>query len=394
MSSDAPRRLRDTFGGPEWTWLRDKLRHRFEQEKPLPATMRCPRPSPEQKRAIASVLGKPEAAAVVPLGFLAERLRAAGLCDSLRDMVEILDGPIAPKAEKRRRTEAKWDALAERAANQLRDPRMDPEARRNFHTTAPWKRLSHQELEVAERLLDQVAKFFQHHREWRGRAPTRLAAEVFGDSHALDRDTALYRALALLAGRDPSSPREVWTHYRLIADEVSSHALVLGLRFRDSGAVTRGFNAFAEAGQPVRILMRHLRNPLDPEFPNGRLYVCENPSILEAAADQDHLRHPMLCVEGNPSRACMDLLGAATRAGADILYHGDFDWGGLRIANRVRTHCGEGFTPWRFDVEAYQRLKGGHPCAALPWRPTGIPNSPTPCASAPAVSMRNKSPES
>jgi len=366
MTADAHRRLRDTFGGPEWSWLRKKLRHRFEHDKPLPATMRCPSPSPAHDRAIAGVLGRPGAAAAVPLADLTERLRAAGLCSSLREMVEILDGPIIPKAERQRHTAAKWEHLAEQAAARLSDERMDPDARLEFHTPAPWKRLGHHDLEMAARLLEQVTRFFEVHQEWHGRSHTCLSAEIFGDSHALDRDTSLYRSLALLAGRDPAVPRAVWSHYGLIADAVSSHALTLGLRFRHTGAMAQGLNAFAEAGQPVRILMRYLRECLEPAIPEGRLYVCENPSVLEAAADHGRIQQPLLCVEGNPSQACMDLLTTVISTGAEIHYHGDFDWGGLRIANRVRSHCGTPFVPWRFDTSSYRRLRGGHPLRDTP----------------------------
>jgi len=35
-------------------------------------------------------------------------------------------------------------------------------------------------------------------------------------------------------------------------------------------------------------------------------------------------------------------------ASAGVRYHGDFDWGGLRIANRV--HELFGFEPWRYSA--------------------------------------------
>lgn len=366
MTPGAHRKLRDTFGGPEWTWLRQKLRARFERDAPLPATMRCPRPTPAQRHAIARVLGKPEGPPAVHLPTLEKRLRDAGLCHSLRDMIEQLDGPIDPKAENRRRQRAQWEHFAHRAANALAHIPADPDTLAAFRTPTPWKRLARRDLPAAEHLLQQTARFFRTHHEWEGQAPTRMAAHIFGDSHALDRDTPLYRALALLSGRDPAAHRDVWAHYRLVADEVSSHALVLGLRFQNTSPLARGFNTFADAGQPLRILLRHLREPLRPVLPDQKLYLCENPSILEAAADCGGDLHPLLCVEGNPSQACMDLLGAVLRSGARIHAHGDFDWGGLRIANRVRNHCGEQFIPWRFDAPTYLRLQGGFPLRGTP----------------------------
>ena len=361
MASDPHKRLRETFGGSEWVWLRDKVRHLFEQEKPLPATMRCPHASASQRRAIGAVLGKPEGAVVVPLEVLEERLQAAGLCDSLREMVEILDGPIVPKARHHREAEANWEDFAARAGELLTEFSADVELHPDISTPPFWKRISHRDRKDAEALLDQVICFLRQVSEWKGQAPTRVAAALYGNSHALDRDTALFRALASISQLDAALAREVWEFFGLVADEVSSHALVLGLQFQETGTFARGLNAFAESGQPTRILLRHFREPLELSIPKGRLHVCENPSILEAAADGGLLCHPLLCVEGNPSQACMDVLGLAVKAGAEIHYHGDFDWGGVRIANRVRTHVEGRFIPWQYDCNAYLKNEGGHP---------------------------------
>jgi hypothetical protein len=45
------------------------------------------------------------------------------------------------------------------------------------------------------------------------------------------------------------------------------------------------------------------------------------------------------------------LLRALRAAGARLLHHGDFDWGGIRIGNVL--HRQLSVEPWRFDTEAY-----------------------------------------
>jgi hypothetical protein len=45
--------------------------------------------------------------------------------------------------------------------------------------------------------------------------------------------------------------------------------------------------------------------------------------------------------------------------GAEFSYHGDFDWGGIRIASAVRMrlcHQHAGWQPWRYDRDAYETL--------------------------------------
>ena len=43
--------------------------------------------------------------------------------------------------------------------------------------------------------------------------------------------------------------------------------------------------------------------------------------------------------------------------GAEFRYHGDFDWGGIRIASAVRRRVSQGHScwqPWRYDIDAYE----------------------------------------
>jgi uncharacterized protein (TIGR02679 family) len=49
----------------------------------------------------------------------------------------------------------------------------------------------------------------------------------------------------------------------------------------------------------------------------------------------------------------MLLLRALVAAGAQLVHHGDFDWGGVRIGNVL--HARLPLAPWRFDTEAYLR---------------------------------------
>jgi uncharacterized protein (TIGR02679 family) len=68
-------------------------------------------------------------------------------------------------------------------------------------------------------------------------------------------------------------------------------------------------------------------------------------------------------------------------SGAEFSYHGDFDWGGVRIAAAVRHRVG--WRPWRYDHQAYEAaVSAAHPLAppagsaglagepaATPWDP-------------------------
>lgn len=52
-----------------------------------------------------------------------------------------------------------------------------------------------------------------------------------------------------------------------------------------------------------------------------------------------------------PAAAQRVLLKQLSDTGAKLLYHGDFDWAGIHIANNVMKLCR--CTPWRFGSEHY-----------------------------------------
>ncbi len=78
--------------------------------------------------------------------------------------------------------------------------------------------------------------------------------------------------------------------------------------------------------------------------------MCENPRVLEAALDAG-CRRAVVCTLGQPTVVVTLLLEQLRSAGAELRYHGDFDWPGITIANLlVGTHqC----FPWRFGATDY-----------------------------------------
>jgi uncharacterized protein (TIGR02679 family) len=77
--------------------------------------------------------------------------------------------------------------------------------------------------------------------------------------------------------------------------------------------------------------------------------------VVVAAAAERLGRHsaPLVCLEGVPSTAALELLGAMRRAGVAVAFHADFDWTGVRIGNLVAAHVGA--VPWRFAAKDYER---------------------------------------
>jgi uncharacterized protein (TIGR02679 family) len=137
-------------------------------------------------------------------------------------------------------------------------------------------------------------------------------------------------------------------------DELSSSVLCLGL---PGGSVTMIGQMLAlatEVGEPCVLTLRQLgRDRIDLGIGPSTVWMCENPIVLASAADELGPRcPPLVCVNGQPSAAVWRLLDLLAADGAQFRYHGDFDWGGLRIGNTVRARIP--WRPWRFDAAAYE----------------------------------------
>ena len=120
-------------------------------------------------------------------------------------------------------------------------------------------------------------------------------------------------------------------------------------------------NLHADAGEPYRISTRQLlrsglqftRSSLGP-----KVYVCENPTIVAAVANVLGSKSaPLISIEGQPKTSAHILLLQLRRAGIEILYHGDFDWPGIQIANLVIQRYGA--RPWRLRAEDYKNSPAG-----------------------------------
>jgi uncharacterized protein (TIGR02679 family) len=200
----------------------------------------------------------------------------------------------------------------------------------------------HDPVGLVERALDILADRFRS----TGSAGTvsrgDLAARMCGDAHALDDDRPLshlvLRGVATAYGVAPPASaaerRALWERIGVQVDAVSSTCLTFGIR-----------------GGLAHLTPWDLR--LSPVLipPGTPVLVCENPRVLEAFAE----RRPevvVVCTSGEPNLVTLDVLRALRDHGADLRYHGDFDWPGIAIANRlVRTLD---VRPWRMTAADYR----------------------------------------
>ncbi|MBA2323738.1 MAG: TIGR02679 family protein [Pseudonocardiales bacterium] len=362
MSPDP--RLARLLGGDELDWLVQRARHRLERGKPLTGLVTLAQASPQQRDALARLLGRrprPGAGLTVRWDAVDDVLRRSGMHpDGLASAIVALTGPIRDRAAEARAAERAWSAaftaldaviagrpvLAEWATN-LRTGGLIRRLAGTPETTAPL---------LAE--LSSVLAALPAEAEPIGR----FAERVLGSAHALDQDrplaTLVFGAAKVLGATPEGSGaawrREVWAGVRLLRDDLSNTVLVLGLPGDSASATGRVLATMGAAGQPTILTLRQIvADPPRLDLTGRTVSICENPVVVGLAADRLASRcPPLVCVGGQPGAAVMHLLRLLGSSGGQLRYHGDFDWGGVRIGNVLFGRLP--MQPWRFDAASYQ----------------------------------------
>ena len=343
--------------------------------------LRVPLDRDDTRRAISGILGRPirpgTAATTVRLGELDQLLRRADDDWGLRTVVEHRHGTL-PDRVADAQEQAGAIAAARDHARSLAPDEPWVEAwlsdlgrgmLTRLHTRGELELLS-----TAARVLSDLPAD--------GIPLPALASYITGDTKALGSTTlaglvlrGIARRLGEPAPRSTAERRALWEASGVVPDDLASQVLVLNLA--PTGSALAGWLTEARAaGLPFRITLQQLaRQPLE-HGGVGPVFVCENPAVLRAAAEQLGAGSaPLICTEGRPSMACLRLLDRLVAAGADVRYHGDFDWPGLRIGASLLAATGG--QPWRFGAADYLRaveqvdprspLAG--PVATSPWDP-------------------------
>ena len=190
-----------------------------------------------------------------------------------------------------------------------------------------------------------------------------LAAHITGDTKVLNHGTAratlVLRALALQTGiprpATAAERRELWDRAGVLVDDLASRVLVLNVPAEGKG-LGEWLGGAARYGTPFQVTLHQLTaHPIRVSCP--RIYVCENPAVLRrACAELGPACPPLVCTEGRPSTAFHRLVGLAVGAGAELWYHGDFDWPGIAIAADVITRYGG--RAWRMGASDYRLAAG------------------------------------
>ncbi|WP_020496940.1 TIGR02679 family protein [Sciscionella marina] len=341
--TEVPRWLADPALEPVWRRVSDAL----EQRGLLP-TGRIVLTGMERttRHAVAGILGRPVLTdrARIDLAELDQFLRERSRIGGLREVVEAIQGePLTDKA-----------ALRSAHGTSRQAPFAAAHAWLAAHpeTRLPWadewlaglRRTGYltkrrNPVALIERALEILAER-DSGTDIISRAD--LAARTCGDAHALDDDRPLthlvLRGLATAYEMEypisATQRRTLWERASVQTDTVSSTCLTFGLR--DGLA---------------HLTLWDLQRTV-VHVPSSKILVCENPRVLEAFAEQ-RPEVAVVCTSGEPNLVTLDVLRTLRDSRAEMRYHGDFDWPGIAITNRL-IHA-LGVCPWRMSATDYRQ---------------------------------------
>jgi uncharacterized protein (TIGR02679 family) len=395
-------RLASTLGSPHLERFRNLLRRRIETGQSLDTRMSFKNPSEQERRALEPLLGRQAGrgqSITLNPREIADRLAAADIAPNLRSALEALGPALRDLRGLRAAEKRAWDEVDDRiAAAAVALPELVPvwtEARqqgliRRYSAGDPVSAMR-----LADELCSVAAALGMEKAPRQGEAERglgegleaprvrhlllqELATRATGNAHALDPGQALGTLATRYAARvggqsggtSPEERRTAWSSAGVEIDSVSPQVLVIGLRASGSGAVDALLETSAEVAEPLRLTLRQLERHPPCLQRTGPVYITENPSVLLAAADRlTHACPPLVCTEGQPDGAVGRLLEAIEATGAQLWYHGDFDWPGLRIAGSIMARYRA--KPWRLGTRDYLEAPSGPelfgPAAVTPW---------------------------
>jgi uncharacterized protein (TIGR02679 family) len=381
-------RLERLLGGEDLAWLVVRVRKRMERGQTLDTTVTLPDATTSQRAAIQRLLGRPPVpgrALTVSLPAVDRVLRDSGASTAgLEAAIIALTGEVVDRQLAAAEVQQSWRLAFEPLREHVEQRPELTDWLAELARSGLIRRLAGVSSKAGPLLADLAAVVRELPAQ--GELLGRFAARVTGRAHALDDGeplaTLALSAARALSGLEPGNGtewrRELWASVGVLRDELSATVLTLGFPGNPESATGRALGALREGGQPAVLTLRQVvRDEIRVTTPY--VFVCENPVVISTAADGPGRDcAPLVCTNGQPSAAVIHLLRRLAADGARLVYHGDFDWGGIRIGNVIFDRLPA--RPWRFGAADYQAA-----AASIPQRGHALNGSPVAASWDPAL---------
>jgi uncharacterized protein (TIGR02679 family) len=394
MSSNIPPNVQkavDFFSTARLSRLLQKLRERYIELGRVGGQITLEDCTPDERRDIASFLGKPPYRDIrikVKLAEFDSVLQQSGFACELPDLLNAFfpDQPLVTRPQQRAAHKVHQADFHTALLSIAMELPADSQGRKwllHGQHGLDWlfSHYKNESIEEQERQLGTVRSVVSAlDRLPASTAPERLALfaqRIGGDPHMFDPDRTSGRLLRYaledivsLSGESSlqvqGAPLDLYANSGLLLDTISSNVAVFHL----AGAVYSGGSHDPlpqAAGTRVLLLpLRQLLEWLNVMSSSSDVYVFENPQVFEEViagllcSNAGKGLPTLVCTSGWPSTAALmllDLLVAQSPAN-HLHYSGDFDLAGLKIAAYLLERYPGRCSLWRFDPDSY--LQASH----------------------------------
>ncbi|GER86492.1 hypothetical protein KDW_06540 [Dictyobacter vulcani] len=388
--AQAIRHMVTFFQRPAFQRLLQMLRQKYIERGEIEGQVVLTASLPEERREIASFLGKPlypTDTLRIKLRDVEAALRQSRFQCSLVDLLQVMfpDQPLITRPQQRQlrlhRQEQFWQQLQALQASQAEGQQGYRWLLQGNHGLA-WlfSQYKNAPSEEQQRQLASIQTvLLALNRLPEATSPQRLAIfaqNITGDPHCLDGGRPAGRLL-LMALNDLTEPPldaafqgramelQLYHNAHLLVDTISSAVAVFNLAHAvDLDGKSDPLLEAAGARillLPLAQLLRWQR--ITPTAP--AIYLIENPQVFEEVVanlsnSPDSSTPTIICTSGWPGMAVMKLLDLLAQDSADhhFYYSGDFDLKGLQIAAYLQDAYPQHCRFWHFDPQAYAMALG------------------------------------
>ncbi len=189
-----------------------------------------------------------------------------------------------------------------------------------------------------------------------------LSARVTSDPHTLDSNTMagklLLHLLTFSQGvhfpSDAEQRNMLYYKAGILCDSISSSVTQLGLILSVGEQEHLAYQYFRQSCEVCTLTLTNLANLSTAFSPSRHVYLVENQMVFSQLCDHASEFHsPLICTSGQLQVAVLRLLDMLAASGTTFHYSGDFDGGGLSIADRLTVRYPGLLELWHMSSKDY-----------------------------------------
>ena len=189
-----------------------------------------------------------------------------------------------------------------------------------------------------------------------------FATDISKDPHFFDRGTfsgglflqGLEFTLNMETPTDAEEVSELYYLAGIVSDKISSFTVAKGVRLFNEKEEHAAFKGFNNLNEDFIVTLSNLDTIKKARAIGNKVFVVENPNAFSAICDiLKEEEFSLVCTNGQLKLASLILLDMLVCGGCEIYYSGDFDGGGLLIAERLKNRYGGKLVFWHFGVDDY-----------------------------------------